>query len=97
LLVYCFGELAQVSAKGTQEPLDREPLHAASSSLYARDVGRVHLKEPGELLLRYARPVAQRAERAAKGDQVGVSGLIVHGGPWVGIRGQVSLCSDRPT
>lgn len=30
LFVHCVGELAQVSAKGTQEPLDREPLHAES-------------------------------------------------------------------
>jgi len=81
LLVYCVGELVEIRAEGTQEPLDSEPLHAASSSLDAGNVGRVHLEERGELLLRHARPVAQSTERAAKGDQVGVSGLIVHGDP----------------
>ena len=82
------GELVQVGVESAQESLDGEPLDAASSSLDAGDVGRVHFEAGGKLLLRDPRLVAQRAQRTAEGGQFDISGGLVHDGRLLGIPGQ---------
>jgi hypothetical protein len=78
-LGYCVGELVQIGAERSKEPLDREPLDSSPSSLDAGDVGRVHLEARCKLLLRYPSSIPQRSESAAKDDQVGVSCVLGQG------------------
>jgi hypothetical protein len=94
-LGYRVGELVQVGIEGEEETLNGAPLNAPASSLDARDVGRVDLKEGGELLLRDAGPVAQGPKCTAEHDQVGVWWKLGHD-KRLGIPGQVAIrCSGQ--
>ena len=88
------GQPVRVGVKRSKESLDRKPLDTTAPSLDARDVGRIHSEACGKLLLREAGLVAQDTERAAKHDQVDVSGVLAHAVVVIlGIPGQVAVGS----
>jgi len=64
------GELVEVSAESIEQPRNAVPAHAAMAVLKLREVGGADACAGAQLLLREFRPVAELAQRSAKGSVI---------------------------